>query len=172
VLIKKDGSPVLTDFEISKTVLRGMGREKFTMITDNQEQLVGTKAFLPPEAVYPYRYRYEKDYTGKEDTDMYVRSKDGTNINTIAKTDSKFYSFVYKTRDCWALGIYLWISVHMCMCSLRMVLFVLVRLSSEILICVICRMCAVYPVSEGANVQTAQKFRYGSPPTVYGQTNL
>jgi len=90
---------VLTDFEISKTVLSNMGKDEYT-ITDNQNALVGTREFWPPEVVDHYQFKYKR-----VDNGVYVRSLDGTNIDTLLKTDKRFYSLAYKARDCWALGV-------------------------------------------------------------------
>jgi len=104
VLMTKDGSPVLTDFEISRTVLSNMGRDDYT-ITDNPNALIGTREFWPPEVVDHYQYKYKQVRDG-----VYVRLSDGTNIDTMLTQDKAFYSVVHKARDCWALG------AHVCVC--------------------------------------------------------
>lgn len=106
VLITSEGQPVLTDFEISKIVLSDMGKDDYT-ITDNQNALVGTRQFWPPEVVEHHRYKYNHVKDG-----MYVRSSDGIKIDTLLKYDKCFYSLAYKARDCWALGKYVHLYVY------------------------------------------------------------
>jgi len=115
----KDGSPVLTDFEISKTVLSDMGTDDFTT-TENPNALVGTREFWPPEVVDHYQYKYKR-----LDNGVYVRSLDGTNIDTLLTQDKRFYSIAYKARDCWALGMWMRVCFGLyilCCCKLVVVL--------------------------------------------------